>query len=121
MTLRDPRLHAGAWAVLVAAALFLTGPEMGGLAPWIRWLESVGGDKVIHFVLFLGQSLLLVRVFPAPRRPRHLALACLLAAGYGAVTEAVQALHPARSAELGDLVADLIGAVLGAIAARRLG
>jgi hypothetical protein len=120
VSLRDPRLHAGAWAALVAAALLFTGPEMGSAGPWIRWLESVGGDKVVHLVLFLVQSLLLTRLSEAPR-VRHLVLAGFVAAAYGALTEAVQAFHPSRTAELADLVADGIGAALGVLAARFLG
>ncbi|MGD2114594.1 MAG: VanZ family protein [Acidobacteriota bacterium] len=116
MNLLDPRLHAGAWAVLVAGALLFTGPEMGPAGPWARWLESVGGDKAVHLGLFLVQSLLLVRVFAHPR-PRHLVAAALLATLYGGLTEAVQAVHPGRTAELADFAADAVGAVLGALAA----
>ncbi len=119
--MRSPILHATAWAALIAAALLVTGPEMGPAAPWIRRLESVGGDKAVHAGLFLVQAWLVARILPSPRSVRWLACAAGLALVYGAFTEGVQLVVPGRSAELSDLVADGIGAVLGAVAARVAG
>lgn len=115
--MRSPILHAAAWALLIAAALLVTGPEMGPAAPWIRRFEAVGGDKAVHAVLFLVQAWLVARILPAPRSVRWLACAAGLALAYGGFTEGVQLIVPGRSAELSDLVADGIGAVLGAVVA----
>ena len=115
--MRSPILHAAAWAVLIAAALLVTGPEMGPAAPWIRRLEAVGGDKAVHAVLFLVQAWLVARILPCPRTVPWLACAAGMALAYGAFTEGAQLVVPGRSAELSDLVADGFGAVLGAVAA----
>lgn len=115
--MRSPTLHAAVWSILIAAALLVTGPEMGPAAPWIRRLEAVGGDKAVHALLFLVQAWLVARILPAPRTVRWLACAAGLALAYGGLTEGVQLVVPGRSAELSDLVADGVGAVLGAVAA----
>lgn len=104
-------------------ALFATGPETGSLAPWLRRFEAMGGDKLVHGVLFGGQSWLLARALAAGGRPlrRAVLLGAVLAIGYGGASELAQSVIPGRSAQTVDFVADVAGAVAGAGAAAFLG
>jgi VanZ family protein len=76
-------------------------------------------DKLLHALAFAVLSALLVGAFArgAARVARTLAVAALLATVYGATDEWHQLHVPGRDAELGDLVADAVGAVAGALAA----
>ena len=127
----EPRGRAGAWALLVAVALFASGPETGVLAPWIRRFEEMGGDRLVHGLLFFVQAWLLVGAFERGgeegREANRAAgrgagvgagvAAAVVAAAYGGASEVVQAYLPGRSAELADFAADAVGAVAGAVAA----
>ena len=74
-----------------------------------------GSDKVYHVLAFACLA------FPLPLvRPRWTAWVILGVIAYGGVIEVIQPFF-GRQAEWGDLVADGIGAILGAIVARQLG
>lgn len=105
---------AGAWAVLVAAVLWTSGPDGPPAWAWLAAFEEAGGDKLVHGGLFAVQAWLLCRSRPAASGAGWL-LGCLAAAvAYGALTEAVQLLLAAREGDLLDLAADALGAGLGA-------
>jgi VanZ family protein len=112
-----PWAAAGAWAGFIAALLLVTGPETGAAGRWLRRLEALGADKVVHWGLFLVLAVLVVRALPAGVSWRRLTLAFLLMTGYGALTELLQLAVPARSAELADLGADAIGGLCGILVA----
>ena len=89
-----------------------------------RLLAVRGIDKVFHFGLFGALAFLFdlwlrgrdLRLFRRLRLP--LALVVLLAAA--STEEALQSLSPARTAELLDLTADLLGMLLAVVLSRRL-
>jgi len=108
--LRQPWLSYGAAIMVVAiATLAHLGALPGG---WFAWPYA---DKVMHvllvgnlafwFVMLWGDRRWLVRGWRIP-----LAVAAPFA--LAAIEEALQAFSPHRSAELGDLISDLIGLVL---------
>lgn len=70
-------------------------------------------DKVLHAVIFGALAWLLVRALGAGRR--RAALAVLLAVVWGATDEAHQSTVPGRLPSWGDMVADGVGAFLGAL------
>lgn len=111
---------AGTWAVLIAVALWTSGPEAPPAWAWLRAFEEAGGDKLVHAGLFAVQGWLLSRCRPGTPSAGWL-LGCLAAVvAYGALTEAVQAPLGGRRAELADWAADAAGAALGvAVYARR--
>ncbi|HSD72464.1 MAG TPA: VanZ family protein [Thermoanaerobaculia bacterium] len=84
---------------------------------------SAGGlpvDKITHFFLYAVEAFLLDRAFP--RKGSGLALTRMLAitggmALWGMVDEAHQQWIPGRQMDSGDLLADVSGALGGAIAA----
>jgi hypothetical protein len=119
-SVRAVRIAAGAWAVLIAALLWSSGPEVPTpwtwLGTWLGAAEEAGGDKLVHALLFGVQAWLLCSVRPGAPSAGWLA-ACLGATvAYGGLTEAVQAALGGRDAELADLWADAAGAA-GAVAA----
>lgn len=72
-------------------------------------------DKVLHFAGFASLSGVF---FIAYRFP--LVKSMLLMLAYGLFTEGVQGLLPYRTASLGDLIADVLGALAGLIVTRYL-
>lgn len=91
---------------VIIAALTLAPMPAGGPA---------GSDKVYHVLAFAALA------FPLPLvRPRWTAWIILGVIAYGGVIEVIQPFF-GRQAEWADLVADGVGAILGAIVARQLG
>lgn len=106
----------GFWLDVLPALLYLVILFGFGMAP----LKSLPGpdfaliDKVWHLLAFAAATSLLARVAlflqQAPRRAAGIGalISCLL----GALLEGMQSLTRYRSAELADLVADALGALL---------
>lgn len=94
-------------AVLVSLVV-LFAPSGGGTALF------AGSDKVVHLLLFAGLA------FTTRWRFGPVAAGLAAVAGYAALSELVQAFAlPGRSGDLYDVLADLAGAGLGWVLARR--
>lgn len=82
------------------------------------WILELLGDKVVHAVEYSLLGLLCYRAFRHAAGARAaraaLALAVLASAGYGVTDEIHQAFVPYRDASGWDVLADTVGAVLGA-------
>lgn len=87
--------------------------------PRVRLPQMTGAndDKILHVVAFAGLSFLLAWAIPTKitDRFRNVRLAFLAAIFYAAVDELTQ-IPVGRTADWKDLIADLIGAVVGVIA-----
>ena len=105
---RSWSLGAVAYAVLLAAVSVIPVPFEGPL-------PSAHLDKVIHLCEYWVLAWLLIRAIPVDRPcSSGVQLSIwLLAAGYGGLLEAAQAMLPWRSAELLDVAANMAGAALG--------
>ncbi len=106
-----------AWAGLIWVLLSLPSglvPEEEAIEPWLPlWLQApleLWGDKIVHLMLFAVLAWLTWR-----SRPRRWKIGFLACAAYGALTEAYHLLLPYRSAEWGDVAADLGGVGLVAL------
>lgn len=115
--LRPRFAAAAAWAVLIAVLLWTGGPETPPSWIWLEALQEAGGDKLGHAGLFLVQAWLLCRA--RPPTPAWLGASLAVAVLFGALTEAVQVPLGDREGELGDLVADALGAAAGVAAFAR--
>lgn len=77
-------------------------------------------DKGIHALEYAGLALFVahaaLRTWPDRARARIAAVAVLIAGAWGVLDEIHQAFVPGRSADLADLLADVIGALLGTAA-----
>jgi len=109
-------------AVAYAAAVLAM-----GVAPQQTPPGADVDDKTVHLVAFAVMTLLAARAarfFAARRGLRfHLVVAGAAAMGIGVTLELLQSFTPDRTAELGDLAADLAGVLLmsaGMLAASRL-
>jgi hypothetical protein len=111
----DSRPHFSLWApvVIYMGAIFsvssIPGPPIPG-----------GSDKSLHVLAYLGLAVVVVRAL-AGGLPRRIGLgiaatALLITIGYGATDEVHQLFVPGRSGEVGDLMADAGGALVGTIA-----
>ncbi len=99
-----------------------------GLIAWVshqpqlpgptRWLLEVLGDKPLHAIEYSLLGGLCYRAFrqASGRRASRVALglAVLASAGYGATDELHQAFVPGREPSSWDILADTLGAALGA-------
>jgi hypothetical protein len=101
---------AAAWAALVAILLLVPVQVPRGFGAG----GAVALDELGHFLLFLVLALLLSRA-ARPRTRHFLLYAAASSFLYGALLEAMQSGMGVRHAELGDLVADGIGSVAGAL------
>jgi len=101
------RLPVAVALVVLVASLVPGGGGGGTLGP-------IGVDKLLHvagYAVLAGTTLVALR-----ERTLGVVLAVIvLVTGYGGVVELLQAPVPGRSVSLLDLVADAVGAVLGAV------
>jgi hypothetical protein len=108
----------GLWA---AAAVWAAAILVGGAIPRGAGvpLPTGGVDKPLHLLAYAGLAALLCGALRAGRRRRWAAagLSLALASAYGILDEGRQAFVPGRVASGLDLVADVLGALLGAGAA----
>lgn len=93
------------WPVALAAVIFAASSR--------SQLVDVGGwpglDKGVHFFVYGMLGVLVCRL---GRGPRAAVLAIILASAYGASDEWHQSFVPSRSAEVGDWMADTLGAAV---------
>lgn len=106
-------------ALAYVAAVFYLGSIP---APPLPELPQVGSDKVGHFLAFFGLVVPFIRAgryaWPALSDPTLRVASCLAASVVGGLLEVYQMAVPGRSAELGDWLADCVGAVLAALVIR---
>ncbi len=101
------RLALLAYAALIAG-LSLRPMGTGSLEPW---------DKLLHALAYGAFALLAWRAATGARQYTWL---CLLIVLYGGLMEVGQGFIPGRMMSLGDLLANTVGVLLGALLARRL-
>lgn len=108
-------LPVGLYLVALFAAGLLPLKSLPG--PQISWI-----DKVWHLVAFAGLAMLLARALAHYRGagPKVSLKAALASAALGGLLELLQSLTPFRSAELADMVADGLGALLAYLVLRKL-
>ncbi|MEM7052451.1 MAG: VanZ family protein [Acidobacteriota bacterium] len=104
---REGRGPAWLWAAGIALALLLPVPDLPASDSLPRL--PVPLDLLVHGALFFVLVLLAIPAFGRARRVG------LMAAAYGVLTEAAQALVPYRSAEWSDLWADWVGIALALV------
>jgi VanZ family protein len=107
---RSPRWVPIAVALAILAASLLPGSASSAAGGTVG---PVGVDKLLHVV---GYAVLAVVVLAALRRPsgREALAVVVLVTGFGGAVELLQAPVPGRSVSSFDLVADAVGAVVGA-------
>jgi len=107
------------WAILV----FVLTAVPGNYIPIsITFLDWASPDKIVHFILFGGQSFLILfaireQYFSGNRRFVFASVAIGLGIVYGLLTEVLQYyVFVGRDGNLFDFIADVIGAFMGFLA-----
>ncbi|WP_262180788.1 VanZ family protein [Haloarcula laminariae] len=100
---------AGAFALLLLAVSLLPASETGGPTPG---LFGIALDKWVHAGSYAVLTALLSRARDS-RTVRAVALAAVVAVGYGGGIELLQGLVPSRGTSLADMGANAVGAVCG--------
>lgn len=107
------------WALFI---LLLTGIPGNYVPETISFLDWASPDKVVHFILFGGQTFLILFAFrdklsDKKNRRKVIITAITLGVAYGLLTEILQAyVFIGRDGNLFDFVADFLGAILGFLA-----
>jgi len=102
------RLYAVLWLLIISILFFLPGSAL----PKESWLDHLYIDKWVHFGFF-ALLLFLWRYYLPPYTKYHFII-LLLALLYGLAVEAIQHyLIINRSFDLGDVLADMVGAIAG--------
>ena len=114
----EGRRRAG--SVAVAALLLLVGSAVPLPPRYNPDFGPFGPDKLLHLLGHAGLAAALVAACDEGSPARRVALAVGLSTVYGVGTELLQEAIPGREFERGDVVAGLIGSVVGAVARRRL-
>lgn len=97
-------MFAIAWFILTAYGLFMKPPSAGiTLFPHF--------DKFVHFFLFFGQFWLIVRAYSVQNRRMPMLFWSTIAMIWAIVSELIQSQLPNRSADVLDVLADVLGAV----------
>jgi hypothetical protein len=117
----------GFYRHVLPALLYVLGIFVGGSLPHgvDTGLDFTLQDKVLHFVVFGGLVVVVQRalsaLLPGRRQGTRLWLATATAWAVGGLLELWQAFLPSRRAELGDWLADALGALLAALVVWRVG
>ena len=98
-----------AWAVLIEGLIIWPHPPALPQA-----IDVTGADKLVHAALFGVQAALAVRASGGGKDSHRWWPAFVGTVVFGAFTECEQYFIPSRSMELGDFLADSIGAAVGA-------
>jgi VanZ family protein len=120
---RPPRWLRWLAVAVVAGGIFyasLLAAPTSGLAP-LGPLGLIGVDKWLHALAYVGLAgTLAVALVPGRRTRRVAVLALVFTVGYGVAIEFAQAPLPERAFSVADMVANAIGAMLGAAVASGL-
>lgn len=112
-------LPAIIWAFGILLLIGVPGTYMPKIVSFLEWASP---DKIVHFVLFGGQSFLILfgyreQYFKGSRRLQIATLAIGIGIAYGLLTEVMQNLvFVGRDGNLFDFIADTIGAFIGFLA-----
>ena len=100
------------WTLCTAVLLLAPGGAASG-TDWLFWVESHGGDKIIHALLLFVEAVLVAKsaALRVSRRS-SVAIGTLVALLFGAGLEFSQLGIPGRTATWGDLLANAVGAML---------
>ena len=99
------------YAALVALASLLPGNRLPTIPDWSRLFSP---DKVAHFGVYAIFALLLSVCFSERGKTRTTVIAFSVAAGFGALMEILQGISgTGRQADVVDMVANALGALLG--------
>ncbi len=105
------------WLLLIGLCLLIFWQSSGPLPPRTPYLPGL--DKLAHFAVYALLAFLAARAFatmPFPDQARVVPWAAAsFAALYGISDEIHQSFVPGRSADVWDLVADIFGAIAGAL------
>ncbi|MBV6403343.1 MAG: VanZ family protein [Flavobacteriales bacterium] len=104
------------WALCWALAILVLCLLPGDRLPAWGWFDLLDLDKLVHALLFFGQTVLLASAFLDEGRPASpLAWAVGLSLAYGLGTELLQGLEAlGRRTDPVDMLANSIGALTGA-------
>lgn len=121
---RSLRFFFPPFAWLVFSTILLTLP--GEAFPQQNWLSWIWFDKWVHIGMFGIMALLLCRgVYKknatVEKLKQYFIVSGILCLGYGIVMEFIQKYYvPNRSFDVGDIIADGVGSLLGVLVSLRL-
>lgn len=97
-------MFAIAWLILTAYGLFVRPPHLEDILLFPHF------DKFVHFSLFFGQFWLIVRAYSVQNCHMPILFWSMIAVVWAIISELVQSQLPSRSADIFDVLADILGA-----------
>jgi len=104
------------WLIITTVGLFMPNNNIPDVDDPVNYF-----DKVIHFILFFGLTFLTLRDVKRNGSRRigfWIAVLLVFSLLYGVLAEYIQEFYLNRDGNVPDLVADMVGAVAGIIAAK---
>jgi len=108
-------VFAIAWLILITILLCIPGKSL----PRVSWSDKIWLDKWVHVFLFLALVLVWCKAYKIVevevyRAKKIFIIITVLSIFYGILMEIIQHYFiPFRSFDIGDMIADSIGAVIG--------
>jgi len=84
----------------------------------MSWMDYLAPDKLAHAIVYGIFSYLAIRAYSADNQvlSKHLILAVLVTSGYGVLMELIQGnFFPQRFFEVPDIIANIIGSLIGVL------
>jgi len=107
------------WLTIVwALAIFGLSIMPGVSLPAMSWMDYLAPDKLAHAIVYGVFCFLAIRAYSSENQVllKHLVLAVLITSGYGVLMELIQGnFFPHRFFEVPDIIANIIGSLIGAL------
>jgi len=103
-----------AWAMIIFGLSIMPGVSL----PAMSWMDYLAPDKLAHAIVYGIFSYLAIRAYSADNQvlSKHLILAVLVTSGYGVLMELIQGnFFPQRFFEVPDIIANIIGSLIGVL------
>ncbi len=102
------------WALIIFGLSIMPGVSL----PAMSWMDYLAPDKLAHAIVYGVFSYLAIRAYSSDNQvlSKHLVLAVLITSGYGVLMELIQEnFFPHRFFEVPDIIANIIGSLIGVL------
>ncbi len=102
------------WALIIFGLSIMPGVSL----PAMSWMDYLAPDKLAHAIVYGIFSYLVIRAYSSDNQAlsKHMILSVLITSGYGVLMELIQGnFFPQRFFEVPDIIANIIGSLIGVL------